>query len=247
MAVWLVRVLDGGDPARPATGRFADVAADDRWAAHIERLAELGVTRGCSSFPVARYCPDQAVTRAQAAAFLVRGFRLPPGADAGFEDVDPGSIFRPYIDSLASAGITVGCAAGPPARYCPDQAVTRAQMASFLHRARPERTERTVRISWVDGPLVTGCLPVMDVICKGLLVQLHGDWEQTTHWLDCVVDERRASSESFTAAQPSDRGVYVTGCGGRLTWAGWGGHPSFSTVHVIIDGIKSNVLEATRL
>ena len=244
MAVWLVRVLDGGDPEKPATGRFADVAVGDRWAAHIERLAELGVTRGCFSFPVARYCPDRTVTRAQMAAFLVRGFRLPPGAGAGFDDVDPDSIFRPYIDSLASAGITVGCAADPPARYCPNKAVTRAQMASFLHRARPDRA---VRISWVDGPLVTGCPWVTDVICRGLLVQLQGDWEQTKHWLDCVVDERRASSESFTPRQHSGRGAYVTGCGGHLTWSGWGGRPSFATVHVIVDGIKSNALTAERL
>ena len=245
VAVWLVRVLDGGDPDDSSSTRFGDVEPGQPWSAHIERLAELRVTRGCSIWP-ARFCPEGVVTRAQAAAFLVRGFNLPPGQDAGFEDVAAGSVFRSYIDSLAAAGITRGCAIAP-ARYCPDRAVTRAEMASFLHRARPERA---VWISWVDGPLVplvTGCPLVMDVICRGLLVQLHGDWEETTHWLDCVVDERRASSESFTVEQPSDRRAYVTACGGRLTWSGWTGSPSFNAVHVVVDGVMSNTLRAERL
>ena len=33
-----------------------------------------------------------------------------------------------------AAGITAGCAT-VPLRYCPNQSVTRAQMATFLHRA----------------------------------------------------------------------------------------------------------------
>ena len=39
-----------------------------------------------------------------------------------------------HAERLAKLGITVGCSA-EPARYCPDDPVTRAQMASFLERA----------------------------------------------------------------------------------------------------------------
>ena len=70
MAVWLVRVLDGADPARAGGSRFVDVDASLWWSAHTERLAEVGVTRGCRVEPL-RFCPHGPVTRAQMAAFLV--------------------------------------------------------------------------------------------------------------------------------------------------------------------------------
>ena len=132
MAVWLVRTLDGSDPQRSGTSRFADVEAWRWWAPHVERLADLGVTGGCRTRP-ARYCPHRPVTRAQMASFLQRAFRLSPAAAAGFSDTR-GNTHESAIDSLAEAGITVGCSADP-LRYCPTVPVTRAQMASFLHRA----------------------------------------------------------------------------------------------------------------
>ena len=132
MAVWLARVLDGGDPVGGGGGRFGDVDAGVWWAAHVERLFELGVTFGCSSEP-ALYCPDDAVTRAQMASFLVRAFGLEAASAAGFEDVS-GGVHAASIDALFAAGVTVGCSADP-LRYCPGRATTRAQMASFLVRA----------------------------------------------------------------------------------------------------------------
>ena len=134
MAVWLVRVLDGADPLSVGSSRFADVDASVWWAPFVERLAVLGVTKGCASGPL-RFCPDEAVTRAQMASFLTRAFRLEAVAGpAGFVDVGGNAHFDD-INALASAGITKGCATGP-LRFCPDQAVTRAEMASFLNRAR---------------------------------------------------------------------------------------------------------------
>jgi S-layer homology domain len=52
----------------------------------------------------------------------------------GFLDTR-GHIFEPSIDWLASEGITLGC--NPPlnTRFCPDNAVTRGQMAVFISRA----------------------------------------------------------------------------------------------------------------
>ena len=71
MAVWLVRVLDEGDPPPADTTRFDDVDDSVWWAAHTERLYELEVTFGCATDPL-RFCPDTSVTRAQTAAFLHR-------------------------------------------------------------------------------------------------------------------------------------------------------------------------------
>ena len=134
MAVWLVRILDGEDPAPASSSRFADVDSGVWWAPFVERLAVLGVTAGCKTGPL-RYCPAETVTRAQMASFLTRAFRLAAVSQAaGFVDID-GNTHADNINALASAGVTAGCATGP-LRYCPGKAVTRAQMASFLNRAR---------------------------------------------------------------------------------------------------------------
>ena len=132
MAVWLVRVLDEAEPAAATESSFADVDVDNRWLAHIERLAELEVTTGCLVDPL-RFCPDRSVDRAEMATFLERAFDLPAADPAGFADT-AGNFHEANIDALAAARITVGCQSDP-LRYCPDQPVTRAEMATFLARA----------------------------------------------------------------------------------------------------------------
>jgi hypothetical protein len=52
-----------------------------------------------------------------------------------YADVPHGHPFWPWIDALSEAGITGGCV-DDPAAYCPDDPVTRAQMAVFLERGR---------------------------------------------------------------------------------------------------------------
>lgn len=49
-----------------------------------------------------------------------------------FDDVPGGHPFSDFVNIIADAGITSGCAAGS---YCPDAPVTRGQMAVFLVRA----------------------------------------------------------------------------------------------------------------
>ncbi len=130
MAVWITRAL--GERPSEAGARFADVDGGRWWAPRVERLAEMGVTSGCSAEPL-RFCPDRPVTRGQMAAFLVRAFDLEPGSAGGFTDT-AGSPHAANIDALAAAGITSGCSA-EPLRFCPDRPVSRGQMASFLARA----------------------------------------------------------------------------------------------------------------
>ena len=132
MAVWLVRVLDRTNPSPQAGSRFADVAAGVWWAPYTDRLADLGVTAGCGTDPL-RFCPNNSVTRAQMASFLVRAFGLETGPAAGFTDTAR-TVHAANIDAVAAAGITAGCKIRP-LRYCPTKAVTRAQMATFLARA----------------------------------------------------------------------------------------------------------------
>ena len=133
MAVWLVRVVDGQDPEPVSSSRFSDVDGGQWWAAHVERLAELGITAGCATGP-AEYCPGDAVTRAEMATFLRRAFALDSAVPRGFADTG-GSAHEANIDALHRAGITAGCST-EPLRFCPQQDTTRGQMALFLERAR---------------------------------------------------------------------------------------------------------------
>ena len=55
-------------------------------------------------------------------------------ATAAFSDLAPGNFASPWIEKLYNAGITGGCSTSP-LRYCPEQVVTRAQMAVFLERS----------------------------------------------------------------------------------------------------------------
>ena len=133
VAVWLVRVVDGADPEPVSSSRFTDVDGGQWWAAHVERLAELGITVGCAREP-ARYCPDEPVKRAHMATFLKRAFSLDPAVPAGFADTR-GSVHAAAIDALFRVGITKGCST-EPMLFCPSEATTRGQMALFLERTR---------------------------------------------------------------------------------------------------------------
>jgi hypothetical protein len=68
------------------------------------------------------------------AAFLVRALDLPPTDEDPFRDTD-GNVFEKDIARLAASGVTRGC--NPPVndRFCPDEIVTRGQMAAFIYRA----------------------------------------------------------------------------------------------------------------
>ena len=69
------------------------------------------------------------------AAFLVRAFGLP---DLGVSDLfvdDDDSIFQPDIDKLGATGVSRGCNPPENDRFCPDDSVTRQQMAAFIRRA----------------------------------------------------------------------------------------------------------------
>ena len=132
MAVWIVRMLDGQDPEAVTTTRFDDVAADSFYAPFIERMAELEVTTGCGDRTM--FCPDDNVSRAQTATFLSRAYKLPEGPDPGFSDVPGDTWYTAHVARLAASGITTGC--GDRTMFCPNDDVSRAQMATFLYRAR---------------------------------------------------------------------------------------------------------------
>jgi len=122
MAAFLVRALN-----LPAgTAPFTDIAGSG-FDAEIGALATRRITTG---YEDGTFRPNDPVTRGQMAAFLVRALGLMQHRST-FSDT-AGHPFAFDIGGLATAGITNGCDTN---RYCPDEAVTRAQMATFLRRA----------------------------------------------------------------------------------------------------------------
>jgi hypothetical protein len=113
-----------------ATSPFTDIAGTT-FEQDIDWLWEQGITVGCTP---TRFCPDDAVTRGQMAAFLVRMFELTAGASVDAFTDDESSIYERDINRLAYAAITKGCAA---TTFCPKAPVRRDEMASFIARAIP--------------------------------------------------------------------------------------------------------------
>jgi hypothetical protein len=128
MAIFLARAFSlpspGDDYFVDDTGKVYEGAAN--------RLFEAGLTVGCDTSP-RRYCGDDPIQRDEMAAFLARALRLPPTTENPFSD-DNGSIFENAINKIAAAEITVGC---NPANtlFCPNENVTRGQMAAFIRRS----------------------------------------------------------------------------------------------------------------
>jgi uncharacterized protein YkwD len=117
--------------ARKMPASLTDYFIDDASSVHqgdINSLALAGVTTGCAT---ERYCPHWNVSREQMATFLARALGLEESPNDYFWD-DAGSVHEADINRMAFAGLTTGCGGG---RYCPGGAVTREQMAAFLHRA----------------------------------------------------------------------------------------------------------------
>ena len=136
MAVFLLKGIHTSSFTPPAVGvgtGFTDVDTSHWAAAWIKQLAAEAITSGCGS---GIYCPENSVTRAQMAVFLLKSKHgasySPPPATGTFGDVPADYWAAAWIEQLASEAITSGCASG---LYCPDTPVTRDQMAVFLVKA----------------------------------------------------------------------------------------------------------------
>lgn len=112
--------------------RFTDDDADVH-EANIDLIAAAGITRGCNPPANTEYCPNRDISRAEMAAFLDRALNLRSGPDA-FTD-DDGSIFEGNINAIAAVEITRGCNPPDNDEYCPDDQLSRSEMAAFIARA----------------------------------------------------------------------------------------------------------------
>jgi len=135
MAVFLLKSEHGSSYNPPlCAGIFGDVPCPSTFANWIEQLADEGITGGCQASPLL-YCPNNAVTRQQMAAFLLKtehgSSYTPPVCTGVFGDVTCPSLFADWIERLYAEDVTGGCQASP-LLYCPTNPNTRGQMAVFL-------------------------------------------------------------------------------------------------------------------
>ena len=130
MAVFLLNgmgitppTLDGSHPFSDITGHWAE--------GYIEELYDQGITGG---YPDGTYRPENLVTRAEMAVFLLKGIGVsPPPLDSShpFSDINL-HWAEIFIEELFDQGITGGY---PDGTYRPENRVTRAEMAVFLVNA----------------------------------------------------------------------------------------------------------------
>ena len=150
MAKFILQAIYGGDYepdlAEEDQGVFEDVdyENEDLWYLDwVDDLFAQGLTNGCNPTRL-EYCPDDPVTRAEMAKFLLVAINEDPAyvpvldeEDQGvFEDVDYDADlwYLDWIDALYEAEITTGCNEDP-LEYCPEVPVLRKEIAAFLVRA----------------------------------------------------------------------------------------------------------------
>ena len=130
---------DGGEDLDPPRRRQLRRRAGRGTASmpKIENLLHNGVTAGCSA---GNFCPDTSVTRAQMAVFLLKsklGRRLRAAARrrARCSRTCRRTPSAPRLDR-GPRRTAASRRDAAPALFCPNAAVTRAQMAVFLLKAR---------------------------------------------------------------------------------------------------------------
>jgi hypothetical protein len=116
---------------------FLDVPTSHIFHNAVVKIFKSGITAGCGGNI---YCPDVAVNRDQMAVFVLRGMHgsawtPPPATGALFADVSPNAMFAAWMEEFYEEGIIDACDLSPLS-YCPSTAVTRAEMAVLLLRAK---------------------------------------------------------------------------------------------------------------
>ncbi len=147
MAAFIVRGVTG--TLTPAIYNpvpyFTDVPTTNLFFPHIQKMESLGITSGCAT---GLFCPTDAVPRWEMAIFMIRARLSLYGASFTFNptpyfgdvptNVEGNGVPFPFIQRAKDEDITVGCGTNlalvPPLIYCPDQLVTRGQMALFIMR-----------------------------------------------------------------------------------------------------------------
>ncbi len=113
---------------------FLDVPGGHQFYSFVTTLVSNAITVGVGG---GLYGVDEGTKRQQMAVFLLKAEHglcyTPPPCIGTFPDVPCPSTFAAWIEALAAEGITTGCGGG---NFCPDNLVTRRQMAVFLLKTK---------------------------------------------------------------------------------------------------------------
>lgn len=132
VALLLTMVALPANAQLPPGGTFTD----DNGIFHepnIEAIAAAHITAGCDPSGTL-FCPNNSVTRAEMATFLIRALGETPAAtyQGLFPDVPAGQWFTGNVERLYELGLTSGY---PDGTFRPYAFVSRAEMAAFLLRS----------------------------------------------------------------------------------------------------------------
>jgi hypothetical protein len=131
MAAFLARALWGETFTYPPTPYYTDVPPNHPYFHYIQKITAIGLLASCGA---GRFCPNDSILRTDMAAALIRaayGENFSASPSPYFSDVGPSSPYFRYIQKLREIGTTQGCT---DTTYCPNDPVTRWQMAGFLAR-----------------------------------------------------------------------------------------------------------------
>ncbi len=122
MAVFIIVARYGSAPyTYPSTPYFADVTPSSAFFPFVQKMAQLGITGGCS---VGEFCPNDSLTRGQMAVFIVTGLldELLPLATPVITQVAPNSAPAGQTLTVTISGI--GTTFGPSTQIAVPTGIT---------------------------------------------------------------------------------------------------------------------------
>ncbi len=111
---------------KKAISPFYDVSMESPYFYDIVRTQQAGIFKGNEH----RFGPYESLTRGQMAKILVETFNLPKSMSHPFPDVTEVHWAHEYVATLYQEGITTGS----NGQFKPEDPVTRAEFAVFIHR-----------------------------------------------------------------------------------------------------------------
>lgn len=116
----------------------------------VDTLLGASITNGISA---TQFGPNDTVTRAQFATFLVRaeGLSLANSSSTPFTDVPSSAWYAPYVDAAYNAHLVMGTSA---TTFDPNAPISREQMAVMLSRILPSSITKSTLSQFSDSSMV---------------------------------------------------------------------------------------------
>ena len=221
---------------------FTDVDPGAWYAGYLNALGPIA-----SGYPDGTFRPRQPITRGETAIMLNKALKLDANENrkiVAFTDVPSGTELATAAANLAADDITRGCATEPEPLFCPDDFLTRGQMATLLVRSpfsfdassddddgEVQLNGREVRIEWGTDASGRSQCP-QGAACRNYHYELTG-LGPAPYKLECWIDGDRRWSGTWSGRP--ERGCWASGSAQIQT-----------VFHVVVNGVPSNELSWTQ-